>query len=622
MTAGGGGKIGYVISGSTPTEFLATLHPEGVVPLYEYVAVDSVEIPPSSGEPEQVKLIGQIVKIYRDPYQVKRDIPLFSVVESLSRDLLEVQIAKVKVVGYLWGDEIHMPKLPSRIGAPVYLALDDEVQALYGRGDLCVGRLSARPLEICLDLEGIKRHLAVIAATGAGKTWFSVVLIEELLKRGAQIVVLDPHGEYVPAAASANSLGRRGLVVKVSEHHPGDVMYKIGVVDTDPDALADAAGIPAKATKMRYAIYLAHSLAKRAYKEAGRRVGPQDLAALMAAALEGEGRLRALLKRWGVGEAETAGDLAELAKRDRHSVFSAAAYLKRLRRLGVFSSRTTALSKIMADLTVVNLAGASDEVQDYVAWHLLTRIFKARVRHVRGLPGVRLEKPIVVVVEEAHRFAPPKAVKRTRAYEAVSRIAAEGRKFGAYLVVITQRPSRVDPDVMSQMQSQVIMRIINPVDQEAVRSASEQLAQEYLDNLPGLDVGEAIVLGPVARLPAVIRVRDRVLEYGGADISLADAWKTKDQKEEVILYWRRFFGSAPPISVALEARRLSVKHAHNDGGVWQVAVVDGAAEAAVEFSLTQGYARCSCGMRECPHIYKALEEVLGRPSKTADKKPA
>lgn len=604
-------KIGYVIGNSTPTEFLATLDPERPVRLYEYVAVDSVEIPPEEEEQVQVRLLGQVVRIFRDPYQLKRDLPLYEVVEGVSHDLLEVQIAKVKILGYLWNGEIHMPKMPPRIGAPVVLATDEEVAELYGRGELCVGRLAARPLDICLDMEGIKRHAAVIAATGSGKTWFSVVLIEELLKRGAHVVVLDPHGEYVPVRDTVQRLGPIGAVtVRVSRHHAGDVMYKIGVLDMDPEALADAAGVPPKATKIRYAIYLAHSLAKAAYKRGSlRRAGPKALARILREAQRGEQRLRSLLKGWGYAEEdERVSELAELAKRDRHSIFSASAYLKKLSRLGVFASRTTPLSKLTSNLTVVNLAGVGEEIQDYVAWHILTRIFRARVRHVRGLKGPKLEKPVVVFLEEAHRFAPPKSARRTRAYEAVARIAAEGRKFGVYLVVITQRPSRVDPDVMSQMQSQIIMRIVNPKDQEAVRDSSEQLAQEYLENLPGLDKGEAVILGPLLRLPAVVRLRDRVLEYGGGDIALSEAWRSEEP--EVAMLWRRMFGRPPDPATAISASALRIVRISSENGVWRALFDDGAeAEASVQL----GYAKCSkCGGSGCRHVYRLLSEAARR----------
>jgi DNA helicase HerA-like ATPase len=176
-------KIGHIIS-ATPTEFIATLDPEQAVGLYEFVAIDGVE--PTPEGPKPVRVLGQIVKIYRDPYQLKRDLPLYSVVEQVAQDLLEVQAAKVKVLGYLSDGEVHTPKMPPRVGSPVYLAEDREVEELYGRGELCVGKLMPRGIDACLDLEGLKRHVAVIAATGSGKTWFSVVLIEELLKQGAE----------------------------------------------------------------------------------------------------------------------------------------------------------------------------------------------------------------------------------------------------------------------------------------------------------------------------------------------------------------------------------------------------------------------------------------------------
>lgn len=93
-----------------------------------------------------------------------------------------------------------------------------------------------------------------------------------------------------------------------------------------------------------------------------------------------------------------------------------------------------------------------------------------------------------------------------------------------YLVVITQRPSKVDPDVLSQCNSQVILRLVNQRDVMAVLSASEVLNEELGRLIPMLDVGEGIVVGPITPLPLVIRLRDRVLDYGGSDIDLSKAW--------------------------------------------------------------------------------------------------
>ncbi|MCS6788682.1 MAG: ATP-binding protein, partial [Aigarchaeota archaeon] len=105
--------------------------------------------------------------------------------------------------------------------------------------------------------------------------------------------------------------------------------------------------------------------------------------------------------------------------------------------------------------------------------------------------------------------------------EVIKRIAAEGRKFGVFLILITQRPSKIHPDVLSQCNSQAIMRITNPVDQKAVMEASERLGEELMEDLPGLEGGEAIVVGDVVSLPVVIRVRRRLSLEGGADIDVS-----------------------------------------------------------------------------------------------------
>mgnify|MGYP001770633343 CR=1 FL=1 len=612
-------RIGYVVATATPFEFVATLDPERPVSLYDYVVVDHVELDNASGELVNVSLLGQIVKLYRDPYSVKRDLPLYTVIQEVSSNILEVQIAKVKVLGYVVNGELRQPKQPPRIGSPVYLAENEQIAELFKvENGLCVGKLASRDVDVCLDINGIRRHLAVIAATGSGKTWFSVVLIEELLRRGAKIVVIDPHGEYVAIKDSIHRLGPyTARVVKVAKHHLGDLMYKIGVLDSDPEALANAAGVPPGAKKIRYAIYLAWSYARRVRKTTGEKVGLVFMKKVLYTAMRGENALQKLFQQYkvindGAHKAEgdfPLSDLKQLAAKDRHAIFSALTYLKKLSRLGVFSSRSTPLSKLLGDITIVNLAGVNEEVQDYVVSHLVNRLFQARVNHVRGLKGYQLPWPIVLFVEEAHRFAPPKALRKTRSYEALSRVASEGRKFGAYLVIISQRPSKVDPDIISQCQSQVIMRIVNPKDQEAVRESSELLAQEFLENLPGLDVGEAVVLGPIVKLPVVIKVRDRVLEYGGSDIDLATAWKV-DKTADVAQMWRRMFNSPPPPSVMLSASRMRLLHKKREGDKIIIKLLDGDRE--VDVVIEKGSPRCSvCGVgKPCSHVYKALEEAL------------
>ncbi|MEM2791065.1 MAG: ATP-binding protein, partial [Thermofilaceae archaeon] len=102
----------------------------------------------------------------------------------------------------------------------------------------------------------------------------------------------------------------------------------------------------------------------------------------------------------------------------------------------------------------------------------------------------------------------------------IKTIASEGRKFGVFLILVTQRPSRIDADALSQCNSQIILRITNPYDQRAVAEASERLGEELMRDLPGLNVGEAIIVGELTRVPVIVKVRRRLTREGGADIDL------------------------------------------------------------------------------------------------------
>jgi len=82
---------------------------------------------------------------------------------------------------------------------------------------------------------------------------------------------------------------------------------------------------------------------------------------------------------------------------------------------------------------------------------------------------------------------------------------------------VTQRPNKIHQDALSMCNSQIIMRLTNTSDQNAVADASEALSRELLNDLPGLNVGEAIVLGPIVRRPAIVNITQRATAEGGAD---------------------------------------------------------------------------------------------------------
>src|SRR5918996_68515 len=165
-------------------------------------------------------------------------------------------------------------------------------------------------------------------------------------------------------------------------------------------------------------------------------------------------------------------------------------------------------------LTVIDLAGTEKVVMAYTAEWLLSNLWQ------RALAG-ELRWPVFVVLEEAHNLVPG-GREQTKASRIVNTVASEGRKFGVFLVVITQRPSKIADDTLSQCSSQLIMRLTNPDDQKAVQRASEVVSQALLENLPALNQGEVVVLGRLTRIPAMVRVSGRRGAEGGADVNLAE----------------------------------------------------------------------------------------------------
>lgn len=121
--------------------------------------------------------------------------------------------------------------------------------------------------------------------------------------------------------------------------------------------------------------------------------------------------------------------------------------------------------------------------------------------------------PLALVCEEAHRFAPADhRAGFAPAQRALSRIAREGRKYGLSLVVVSQRPSELDPALLSRCSTIFTLRLTNERDQDIVRAGASDATRGLLAFLPSLGTGEAAVFGEGASLPTHIRF-DRLEDH-------------------------------------------------------------------------------------------------------------
>ncbi len=198
---------------------------------------------------------------------------------------------------------------------------------------------------------------------------------------------------------------------------------------------------------------------------------------------------------------------------DSNDALRAIKYIEKLRGLKVFGEVTTPIESLLKPqhISVMDLSGLSDHVADYIAYKILSEVYSQREQG-------KYKYPVFILIEEAHRFIPKK--ENTLSKRIVKRIAAEGRKFGVFLILVTQRPQKIDQDVLSQCNSQIIMRMTNPEDQKAVRNSAEQVSEELLKDLPGLNVGEAVIVGEMTKMPVMVKIRERKTKEGGADIDV------------------------------------------------------------------------------------------------------
>jgi DNA helicase HerA-like ATPase len=129
-------------------------------------------------------------------------------------------------------------------------------------------------------------------------------------------------------------------------------------------------------------------------------------------------------------------------------------------------------------------------------------------------------RPVLIVIDEAHNVCPAEPEDRLTALatDYAVRIAAEGRKFGLYLLVSTQRPQKVHPNVVTQCDNLVLMRLNSAADAAYARDVFSFVPPGLLARAPSFGLGEALVAGKLCRSPALLRFGRRIAEEGGADV--------------------------------------------------------------------------------------------------------
>jgi DNA helicase HerA-like ATPase len=215
-----------------------------------------------------------------------------------------------------------------------------------------------------------------------------------------------------------------------------------------------------------------------------------------------------------IGDDSGVDDLiSRLAEMKEGGAERARTYVERLKYYRVIGKETTSIKDYLkpGTLIILDFSGVDDSILDIATRLVLEEIFHYKRRR-------EYRYPVFLFIEEAHRVVP--ADRETHSSRIIKRIAREGRKFGVFLTIISQRPRSVDQDVLSMCQSFITLRIVNPEDQNIIRRSAEKMSEDLLENLPGLNVGEAVVVGDLVKIPVIMKFSGRRSDEGGRDIDV------------------------------------------------------------------------------------------------------
>ena len=190
------------------------------------------------------------------------------------------------------------------------------------------------------------------------------------------------------------------------------------------------------------------------------------------------------------------------------------------------------LSNIKAGhVNVLDLSQVDESVASVLVSHILRNsLQRSKDAAHTGNKEDLLNNSVFFILEEAHILAPSKRDSDSKRW--IQRVAREGRKFGLGLCLVSQSPKTVDHDALSQMNNMIILRLVEPEDQRHVQSASESLSQDLVNQLPSLNVGEAIVLGLMSRVPTLVKIDEFRGRRHGDDMDIVSHFKNIQQKQK------------------------------------------------------------------------------------------
>ena len=493
----------------------------------------------------------------------------------------EIWIAELGLVGELWKARDGKAGSFNR-GVTIYPLLGDRVRCatkpeleLAFCGDMhnavrvgCIRQDSSIPSMVRVD-DLLGKHFAILGTTGTGKSCTTALILRAILEKNpaAHIVLLDPHNEYATAFTEwAEVVSPRNMQL------PYWLLTFEELVEV---LLGDSEGRKAEIeilqelipiSKSRYASGREKTNAslRRGMLDPGRFTVdtpvPYRISDLTSLIDERMGKLENKKDLQPYRQLRTRLDMIS---QDAHYAFM-------FGQLTVYDGMAQILGRLFRvpvnnkPITILELTGLPTEIVNVVVSVVCRMTFDFALWGEGNVP-------VTLVCEEAHRYVP---ANPSAGFEpckrAIAKIAKEGRKYGASLCIVTQRPAEIDPTILSQCNTVFALRMSNDRDQAIVSSAVSDTGSGLLEFLPALGQREAIAFGDGVALP--VRIKFDELPKSALPRSSTARFSEKWQKpvgdenflDQVVERWRAAgsgAGSDPSMQMAMFAEAMGLNSA-------------------------------------------------------------
>lgn len=392
-------------------------------------------------------------------------------------------VAKVRVLGCFRNGLQQRSTKPVLPGSQVEFADELILKKILGLNSegISLGKLRQTDLDAVIDLDKLlQKHLAILSISGGGKSYTTSVVIEELMRRKPDqgrpcVIIFDVHGEY------------RDLTNL--KKYPEFKHAKVEHVSAEQLQLALG--------------YLSASDLRKFFPTMS-NAQARDLTPILYS-----------LKRSGepilVETILSHVHKAEINPLVKDALLGWLSMLKSLNLFGNSEFPDLENSVEPGKLIILDLSSIVKLWKKQVIVHyFLSRIFE--LRRIKEIP------PTVSILEEAHQFAPE--IESTASKSIIHTIAREGRKFLCSLVLISQRPVNLSTTALSQCNTHLILRILNPHDLAWIGKSSEGINQETLNMITSLGVGEGLLVGEAVKYPIFVQIRKKIVKAEFDETSL------------------------------------------------------------------------------------------------------